>query len=359
VSDLKSEPTSTETGTVGAGMAAPDVSAPVTAAAAVESPQLAPEQEETSPKADLVKADLVKADAPKAEMPKVEPFQVVEAPSVEAPKVEAAKVETIKVDAPKVEVPKAKAVKPETPHMPGKMIIMSPGERVGSDAKVEAAAGEGSSGTRRMSAMAAVVALATVAGAIGGALATAGFGHLMGGETASAAANTSALEASIARIDADIVALKAGVEHTSKVAAGQFNKTSDRLEKVEKAQAEPAAKLAKLSEAVDKLRAAPAPAPVAAAAPAPAKEVTGSVSQPAAVAAAASAAPPKPDVGRLPRVEGWVLRDVANGGALIEGRQGVFEVYAGDPVPGLGRVDAIRKQDGKWVVVTSRGLISR
>jgi hypothetical protein len=26
-------------------------------------------------------------------------------------------------------------------------------------------------------------------------------------------------------------------------------------------------------------------------------------------------------------------------------------------VPGLGRVDAIRKQDGRWVVVTSRGLV--
>jgi hypothetical protein len=334
VSDLKSEPISTETGTVGAGVAASDMSAPVTAAVEVESPMLAPEQEETSPK----------ADAPKAEMPKVEPFKF------DAPKVEAAKVEA----------PKVEAAKPDAPRMPGKMMIMSPGERVGADAKVEAASGEGSSGKRRMSAMAAVVALATVAGALGGALATAGFGHLMSGETASAVANTGALEASIARIDADIVALKAGVEHTSKVATGQFNKTSDRLDKVEKAQAEPAAKLAKLSEAVDKLRAAPAPAPVAAAAPAPAKEVTGSVSQPAAVAAAAPAAvPPKPDVGRLPRVEGWVLRDVANGGALIEGRQGVFEVYAGDPVPGLGRVDAIRKQDGKWVVVTSRGLITR
>ena len=41
----------------------------------------------------------------------------------------------------------------------------------------------------------------------------------------------------------------------------QFNKTSDRLDKVEKAQAEPAAKLAKLSEAVDKLRAAPVAPP--------------------------------------------------------------------------------------------------
>ena len=133
--------------------------------------------------------------------------------------------------------------------------------------------------------MAAVVALATIAGALGGALATAGLGHMANGETASASVSTSGLEASIARIDADIVALKAGVEHTSKLATGQFNKTSDRLDKVEKAQVEPAAKLAKLSEAVDKLRAAPAPAPVAAAASAPAREVTGSVTQPAAVAA--------------------------------------------------------------------------
>jgi len=102
---------------------------------------------------------------------------------------------------------------------------------------------------------------------------------------------------------------------------------------------------------VDKLRPATpaAPAPVAAV-PAPAKEVTGSVSPPAPAA-------PKVEVGRLPTVEGWVLRDVDHGGALIEGRYGMYEVYAGDPVPGLGRIDAIRRQDGRWVVVTSRGLI--
>ena len=61
----------------------------------------------------------------------------------------------------------------------------------------------------------------------------------------------------MARIDADIVALKASLDHTAKTGATQFNKTSDRLDKVEKAQAEPAAKLAKLSEAVDKLRTCP------------------------------------------------------------------------------------------------------
>jgi hypothetical protein len=202
-----------------------------------------------------------------------------------------------------------------------------------------------------------VVALAAMAGALGGALATAGLTHVASDDVA--ASGNRAIEASIARIDSDILSLKASLEHTSKIGMSQFNKTSDRLDKVEKAQAEPAAKLAKLSETVDKLRATPAPAPVpvaaAPAAPAASKEVTGSVTPPAA--AQASATPPKVEVGRLPTVEGWILRDVSNGGALIEGRQGVYEVYAGDPVPGLGRIDAIRRQDGRWVVVTSKGLI--
>jgi len=341
VSDQHPQPASDETGALGAGPATPDMpapGAPVTAAAEVEAAKLAPEQEETSPKPDARK------DAPK-----------VDAVNMEAPKVEASKAEAPKID----------AVKPEAPRFPGNVTIMSPGDRVGADAK--AAPAEGSSGKRRFGAMAAVVALATVAGALGGALATAGVGKLMAGEPAQesaqasvqASAKDSALEASVARIDAEIVALKASLEHTSKTTTGQLNKASDRLDKVEKAQAEPAAKLAKLSEAVDRLRAAQASTTTtAAAAPAPAKDVTGTIPQQAAAAAPqASGAPPKPEVARLPTVEGWVLRDVANGSALIESRRGMYEVYAGDPIPGLGRVDAIRRQDGRWVVVTSKGLI--
>ncbi len=38
-------------------------------------------------------------------------------------------------------------------------------------------------------------------------------------------------------------------------------------------------------------------------------------------------------------------------------RGGILEVIPGDNVPGLGRIDGIRRQDGRWVVVTSRGLI--
>ena len=95
-------------------------------------------------------------------------------------------------------------------------------------------------GKRRLGALAAVVALAAVAGALGGAVATASFGHFGGDDTASVAdhaLDNHALEASVARIDADIQALKAGVDHASKLGMTQFNKTSERLDKVEKAQA--------------------------------------------------------------------------------------------------------------------------
>ena len=337
MSDQQSQPTSGETGTLGAAPATPAMPAssePVTAAAEAEAAaRPAPDQEENSPKADAPKVDAV---------------------SMEAPKVEVSKTE-----APKIEAPKIEAVKPEAPRFPGNVTIMSPGDRVGADAKAAAA---GSAGKRRFGAMAAVVALATVAGALGGALATAGIGKLMAGESVQESTQASekdnALETSVARLDAEVVALKAGLEHNSKTTTGQLNKASDRLDKVEKAQAEPAAKLAKLSETVDKLRAAQPT--TAAAAPAAAKDITGSIPQQVAAVtppASAQAAPPKPEVARLPTVEGWILRDVANGSALIESRRGMYEVYAGDPIPGLGRVDAIRKQDGRWVVVTSKGLI--
>jgi hypothetical protein len=303
---------------------------PVAASAEVQAAKLAPEQEETSPKADAPKVDAV---------------------GMEEPKVEASKAEPPKVDAPKID-----AVKPEPPRFPGNVTIISPGERIGADAKA-------TPGKRRFGAMAAMVALATVAGALGGALATAGVGKLTAANPAQASANDTALETSVARLDAEIAELKASLEHNSKATTGQLNKASDRLDKVEKAQAEPAAKLARLSEVVDKLRATQAATTTAAAASTSTKEkdATGSIPQQAAAVPAAAAAPvpaaPKTEVARLPTVEGWILRDVARGGALIESRRGMYEVYAGDPVPGLGRVDAIRKQDGRWVVVTSKGLI--
>jgi hypothetical protein len=332
VSEQQAEQTSSEPGSIGTGSTVPGSSDALidsvmaTVRQTMEAPAVAADHE-APPKEDLG-----------IEVPKVEPT----------------------MDLPKVEPPRVEAIRPEPPHETAKVLIMSPGMRSrNEEASTQSATIEAAPRKSRFAAMAAVVALATIAGAIGGALATAGLTRVAdaGGMTS----GNGALESAIARIDADIVALKAGLERTSTLGTSQFNKTSDRLDKIEKAQTEPTAKLARLSEALDKLRTPQAVAPVttaatsAAAAP---KDVTGSVTTPSgATALPPSVAPPKTETARLPTVEGWVLRDVGHGGALIEGRNGLYEVYAGDPVPGLGRVDAIRKQDGRWVVVTTKGLV--
>jgi hypothetical protein len=333
VSEQKTEPTSAESASHSAGPAA---SAPVEAST---SPVTAQETV-----ADPVQ-ETASTDAP-ALVPEQGPVKV-EAPAIEIP------------ESAKTEATKPESAKAESPRPSGKIMIMAPDARgwghAEPGAEPEIQPEVTAPGKRRIAALAAVVALAALTGALGGALATVGITHFAGD---TAATGNPALEAAVARIDADILALKTSVDHTTKVGMNQFSKTSERLDKVEKAQAEPAAKLAKLNDAVEKLRSTPAAAAAPmAAAPAAAKETTGSIAPQSTAVAPPAAAVPKVEVARLPTVDGWMLRDVGNGGALIESRRGVFEVYAGDYIPGLGRIDAVRKQDGRWVVVTARGLI--
>lgn len=54
---------------------------------------------------------------------------------------------------------------------------------------------------------------------------------------------------------------------------------------------------------------------------------------------------------------GYVLRGVNNGIATVQTRNGLVEVGPGDMIPGVGRVRAIRKIDGRWVVVMRDGVI--
>jgi hypothetical protein len=360
VSDQQPEPIGGETGSLSAGVShsAGPSSEPVTASAA-----------ETGQAAD---APVSEPSTPEPSMS--EPFMfgpvAPELPKADAPKAEAPKVEAVKVEA-SAQGSKPEAKREEMPSTSGKVIVMSRGDRAWSDqgvhAESEMAEQQSVFGKRRIAAIAAAVTLAIAAGAVGGAFATATFMH--GGSEVASNSNPTSIEASLSRIDADIQALKTGLDHTSKLGMSQFNKTSERLDKLERAQAEPTAKIAKLSETIDRLRAAPATVPAAAApaASSASKETTGSIA-PAQQAAGALAgsktdakidikADAKSEVGRLPTLEDWALRDVGYGGALIDGRRGTYEVYAGDMVPGLGRVDAIRRQDGRWAVVTSRGLI--
>jgi hypothetical protein len=57
-------------------------------------------------------------------------------------------------------------------------------------------------------------------------------------------------------------------------------------------------------------------------------------------------------------IPGWMLREVVNDTAVLQGPNGVWRVTRGDTVPGVGRVDSIVRWGNRWIVASSRGLIS-
>jgi hypothetical protein len=206
---------------------------------------------------------------------------------------------------------------------------------------------------RRLAPLAATIVIALALGATAGSFATSGSGSAPTSQPAAQTADARALKEQIARLHADIAALKASIDTSARSASAQSIKLGDRLDRFEKAQAEPTAKLAKLTEAVDRIERRAPTMSVAAAA----HDITGSV---ASLAPAPQLeGPPETRPANLPKLEGWHVRSVYNGAALIQSRiGGVMEVEPGDNLPGLGRIEAIRRQDGKWVVVTSKGLIA-
>jgi hypothetical protein len=63
------------------------------------------------------------------------------------------------------------------------------------------------------------------------------------------------------------------------------------------------------------------------------------------------------EAGDLPRVGNWSVWDVVDGTAILEGPEGFITVSPGDAVPGAGRVEAIVRRGGRWVVATTKGTI--
>ena len=60
-----------------------------------------------------------------------------------------------------------------------------------------------------------------------------------------------------------------------------------------------------------------------------------------------------------PVVDGWRLRDFYAGRAVLESRSGeLYEVGPGSNLPGLGKVETIKRGDGRVVVVTPKGIIT-
>ena len=81
--------------------------------------------------------------------------------------------------------------------------------------------------------------------------------------------------------------------------------------------------------------------------------------QPSAPATAAKGAPkPTPAPTEPKRIANWLVKDVVDGTAILEGPSGIIGVSSGDVVPGVGRVESIIRRGGRWVVATSKGVIT-
>jgi hypothetical protein len=198
----------------------------------------------------------------------------------------------------------------------------------------------------RFALLAATIALAAAVGSFIGSLTGTGVGRLMpeAAPTANTADAGSVLRALKLQV-AELSAMKSNLDGSIRNANTQFVAIAERLDRVERAATNPAAQLAHIADAVDRLNKINA-----------APETTGSI---APMTTAPMTTPPRETkiVDRI--VEDWVVQDVRGDRALVEGRNGsLFEVGAGSILPGVGRVEAVKRQDGQWVVVTARGVIT-
>jgi hypothetical protein len=294
-----------------------------TGLASIDSPPLAPEI-----------SDLVVAAASGPDTPKPDP---IELPAVEAAAAEAASVVEIK---------------------PERLSASPPGPRD----VVPFAAPAKERASRRFgmyALLAASVVLAAAFGATAGVLATTGLTRLAA-EPASAAPPAApavpqatqatqatqanqATQTALTQLRAEVAALKASVEATNRSAGAQYTKLVERFDRLERMQSAGGKSDAALPKEAAKETA---------------RETTGSVTLPSATAATAAPLAPVPaPVAAI--VPGWAVRDVYRGVAMLQSRLGgMIEVEPGDVLPGLGRIEAIRRQEGRWVVVTSKGTIT-
>ena len=57
-------------------------------------------------------------------------------------------------------------------------------------------------------------------------------------------------------------------------------------------------------------------------------------------------------------MSGWTIRDTRDGYVYVQGHDGdIYQVVPGAPLPGLGPVASVKRQDGRWVVTTPKGII--
>ena len=208
---------------------------------------------------------------------------------------------------------------------------------------------------RRTAVLAASVALAAVLGAGVGA----GVGAMSVRSLAQAPApqidsasleERKAMQQSIAHLSKEVATLKTNLDAANKAAHSQVTqlaKLGDRLN--EKITERLASAAADVTGSVAPPQIVPAPQAQTQAEPQTTTPTPMPTPRPAI---AAIEQPPRPSV-----VTDWTIRSARDGVALVEGHGEIYQAVLGAPLPGLGPVQTIKREDGRWMVVTPRGII--
>lgn len=192
---------------------------------------------------------------------------------------------------------------------------------------------------------------------------------------------TARLGADIAQLHQVLADLRAATDTARKEAGTRSNALGERLvqidkslntktaamgERLEQAEREQSGRIAGLAAQLERRTAAVAkPEPTQTGSLADTKAVDARVAESKTTdvkGAEAKAADPKPKAvvaEKPPVIDGWAVRDVYDGAAILENRRRrIVEVAPGDTLPGIGRVEGVERRGREWVVVTRQGLVT-
>jgi hypothetical protein len=170
---------------------------------------------------------------------------------------------------------------------------------------------------RRTALLAAAEAIAAALVVVVGMAASGGFATPKHSAAASLA-DRQAIQHSIGNLSKEIATLKASISAADRSARGPITNTAERL------------------------RNAP--------------EITGSILLPLAAIPTPTRRRAAVEI-RPPVVPDWSIRYVRDGFVYVRGHGDVYQAQLGAPLPGLGSVQEIKRQNGRWLVLMPQGLI--
>ena len=156
------------------------------------------------------------------------------------------------------------------------------------------------------------------------------------------------LRKQLSGVSENLDGLRTAVDQSSKATNDRFGRFADNLDRIERVSSSSTAKLDKLALAQTQA-AAPAPSTVAVQ-PSQAAPMMASLAPPEITGSVPPSTPRKV-------VKGWSVRQAYEGIAILQSPNGVIEAVLGQQVPGLGRIEEIRNENGRLVVESTGGVI--